>query len=319
MRFNLRFVPLFACLVFSVLTIGQDASNTIVPEAGDGIFSILRKSGINPVKYYSEFLDLNEKNIVNGSQLVSGKTYFLPNAPDSYKNMGVSIVVDSIGVKEQPIFDEELRNMKLKDSSLEKTVYYIIYSENIGGTALKESSSSFTIKLAKELLVRGARVYLLQKDSDNARSISGEDELIFSKTEFGEYASIINKKYLKNNGTYQRLLVVNDKQVDEKNLAISVHYYDKSKEGKKMASSLEDIFRKNAVKKIVSSGKISPFEDEESIYLEKNVLPSVTVIDIYSKKGAIKDGIPLRSGRTFLPEMITNGILQDYSNLSFEE
>ncbi|UWX54582.1 hypothetical protein NYZ99_17135 [Maribacter litopenaei] len=60
---------------------GQTSPNTIVAKTGDGIFSVLRKSGIHPIKYYEQFLVLNGDNIKNGSELIVGKEYMLPRCP----------------------------------------------------------------------------------------------------------------------------------------------------------------------------------------------------------------------------------------------
>ena len=71
--------------------IPQEPLQTIVAKNGDGIFSILRNEGIEIEKYYGEFLELNQDKLKNGSRLVIGETYRIPNAPDSFKNRGVKI------------------------------------------------------------------------------------------------------------------------------------------------------------------------------------------------------------------------------------
>jgi len=309
----LVFLSLFA---FSILS-SQVRMDTVIAINGDGIFSLLRKSGINPVKYYEGFYKLNEKDIRNGSELIVGKKYLLPEAPDSFKNMGVRIAVDEN--KEKAIFDKELPKFALKDSTLKNTVYYLMYSNNLKGKDISESSNNFIIRLAKELLIRSAKVYILEDDSEeNGLKIDGEYKN-FQKSELGKYTGIINKKYLMNSGNYQRLIVLQEFNKSNKNYALTVQHHSPSKEGQMLAGSLQDIFRKNAVRRTTTKKGISSFEDETSIYLAKNVLPTVTTISLDSGKKALENGIEVKPGRTYLAKMITNGILNDYSNNNFSD
>ena len=68
------------------LLLGQVEQNRVVAQDGDGIFSMLRKQGLDPVKYYEEFVELNQDNLKNGSELHLGREYIIPYAADSYKN-----------------------------------------------------------------------------------------------------------------------------------------------------------------------------------------------------------------------------------------
>ncbi|MGB3149664.1 MAG: hypothetical protein WBB27_03290 [Maribacter sp.] len=315
MGLRIHFIFFFSISILTNLLHSQDSSVTIIAEKGDGIFSILRKTGINPSKYYGDFLDLNEKNIRNGSELIIGKTYFLPEAPDSFKNMGTQISVDSF--KEKPIFNRELSRMKLKDTTLKNTVYYIMYSNNLIDKKGNGNSPNFVVQLASDLLIRGARVYVLDKESIEAQSAPELDAEVPQNSELGPYVGIVNKKYLMNKGSYQRLLFIQEKQSDTKDFTISIHHNDENKEGEKLANSLQDIFRKNWVSRTVVENNISPFKDDMTIYLSKNILPSVTTIDFNLNPS--KDDAKMKSVKTDLAEMITGGILQDYSDTNFSD
>jgi len=133
--------------------------------------------------------------------------------------------------------------------------------------------------------------------------------------DFGELTSIVNKKYLKHKGSYQRLLMIREMNRNKKGISITMHHYDKSADGLRLAESFRDIFKKNAIGKIKTDQGISPFTDELSIYLAKNLLPSVTIMDINGEQ----DGISVRSGKSALPQLITKGILQDHANLNFTD
>ncbi len=61
----------FLLIAFTFLSLNnvlaQDSLQTVVAKNGDGIFSMLRNEGINIVKYYAEFIELNQDNIKNGA------------------------------------------------------------------------------------------------------------------------------------------------------------------------------------------------------------------------------------------------------------
>jgi len=143
----------------------QDSLSTVVAEKGDGIYSILRKQGVDPTKYYGDFIALNETNIKSGSQLVAGRTYIIPYAPDSVKELGTEIDLDK--GTEYPIFGKKLSLVIPKSKRLEGTVYYLISGhggpdpgavETMKGKTIAEDEYAYdvTLRLAKELLSHGA-------------------------------------------------------------------------------------------------------------------------------------------------------------------
>ncbi len=304
--------PLYFLLLvtFSTSLFSQTSKDTIIAKSGDGIFSLLRNAGIHPIKYYEDFLNLNDSFIRNGSDLIVGETYILPNAPDSFRNMGTRILVDT-GM-EQPIFRAELSKMRIKDSTLSHTVYYLMNSPE---TLISNSSNDFMLALAKQLMVRGARVCFLQKDIEQVDLNNEQDKIAYHKSILGEYSSVINKKFLAYNGSYQRVLVIEDDIANNRNFDVSLRYYGNSVEDARLAESLKGIFLKNTIKKTNSSIGASLMREEANIYLAKNVLPVVTIIGLHHEVDKKGQGIQLRSNRTVLTKMITSGILKDYMSL----
>jgi N-acetylmuramoyl-L-alanine amidase len=287
----------------------QTIKDTVFAKNGDGIFSLLRNAGIHPIKYYEDFLNLNEKIIRNGSDLIVGETYILPNAPDSFRNMGTRILVDT-GI-EEPIFSTELPKMKIKDSTLNHTVYYVM---NTPETIISNNSTALMLALAKELMVRGARVFLLQDKIEQQELKDEKEKMARNKLIYGEYSSVVNKKYLTYNGSYQRVLVIEDAIANGRNVEVSLHHYGNSDEDTRLAESLNSIFLKNTGKRTNSSLAIYPMRDQANIYLAKNILPAVTIIGLHNKANIKEPGILLKSNKTSLTKMITSGILKDYSN-----
>ena len=315
MGLRIQFSFLFFCSLFVNLLHSQESHHTVIAKNGDGIFSVLRNSGMNAVKYYVDFLTLNEKNIRKGSELIVGVTYFLPNAPDSFKNMGTKVNV--VKSEEQPIFDSTLWKMRLKDSTLNNSVYHLMYAKELQKPDRMGSTPDLMVQLASDLLVRGARVYIYEKEVlQNAEEMEG-DSVALKKQEFGTFVSSVNKKYLMNNGSYQRLLLVQEKPNGKERSGVSVHHFNTSAEGKKLASSIQDIFKKNWKGRVVIDENISPLHDEATIYFANNVLPSVTTVDL--NFAISKQEGEAKSIKTNLANLITSGILRDYSKTEFSD
>lgn len=292
---------------------GQTKLDTVIAQHGDGIFSMLRKSGIHPVNYYVDFLALNKDAIKGASELVVGRKYVLPYAPDSFKHMGTLIHLD--GNEETPLFKDDLANMKQRDSTLKNTVVYLCYESNDAADTNGKGLAAFPLKLSKNLMEKGARIYVLQLPNASVSTDSTWSEGKTETADFGELTALVNKKYLKHKGSYQRVLMIRDLNAKTKGVSITMHHYDKSAEGQRLAGAFRDLFKKSAVGKVTVDQGISPFRDSPKVYLAKNLLPSLILMDI----NAETDGIAIRSGKSELPELITVGILQDYMATSSTE
>ena len=308
MKINTLFFLSILCS-YNVL-LSQTKLDTVVAQNGDGIFSILRKSGIHPVNYYVDFLELNKDAIKGASELVAGRKYVLPYAPDSFKNMGTFIQLDK--EEEQPLFDTELVQMKQRDSTLNNTVYHLIYKGEAPNNTGENSLDAFILKLSKDLMERGARIYVLNQNTTSASRDSTLTEVENTVANFGELTSIVNKNYLKNNGSYQRVLLIRDSKLAKNRISIAMYHYINSIDGQRLAESFREIFKKNAIGKVKTGHGISPFTDEPNIYLAKNLIPSVTIMDI---NGVPEEGIQVGSVQSALPQLITKAIVEDYANM----
>ncbi|TLF46913.1 hypothetical protein [Maribacter aurantiacus] len=294
-------------------TVAQETSNTIVAKTGDGIFSVLRKSGIHPINYYEQFLKLNADNIKNGSELIVGKEYILPDAPDSFKRTGVRI--DTGEEVEAPIFNEtELSLMNQKDTTLQNTVYYFVHS---GGTESKKRFDSLTRQLANDLMVKGARVYLLE-DSKIAAAISDSLSLVAKKEMYGNFSSAINKKYLRHKGAYQRVILIEDAFGPRENSVVRISHNPKSREGRQFASVLENVLRKNTSVPVKEKNEPNSFKDDASLYFANNLVPPIVILNFTDGSKPLQGGFNLKSEKKPLVGLLNDGILEDYSQLNFE-
>lgn len=292
---------------------------------GDGIFSLLRKQGLNPAKYYTAFVTLNAANIKNGSELHLGREYLVPDAPDSFKKMALSVTESGEG--NTPIFNEELAQISVKSNDLQDAVLYLVPALNgvKQSKDVQQARNSIVKSIAQELMVRGARVYLIDAlieshtpSADNEKPTT--ESAIASKAQMEHFVGAINKYYLQNVGKYQRVLVLNynDTTDNQPYYDVSVFHYQKSEEGKQLAKVLYGIFKQNSVGR-TKENTVGHFKHTNNLYLAKNAMPPVTMINVVgTKKFNVNQRISIRSRDQVLTNVITNGVLTDYANLSFE-
>lgn len=317
--------PLLGLLFIINQAKAQDSLETITAASGDGIFSLLRKQGINPAKYYEEFLMLNQGNIKNGSELFIGRDYLIPHAPDSFKNMGR--LVNLADQNETAIFKNEFVKLNLKSDKLKNAVYYLISENNLGDNKFTDD---ITLNLARQLLINGARVYLIVGGGDDSTPIVSketatesdvieEDKIMMKKTQ--SYVEVINKRYLKYSTKYQRLLVVRSNGLTSRqNLDVSIFHHDKSEEGQKFAENIEEVFLANGIKSRSFDEHTDVFADKNNLFLAKNILAPITIVEIGDfRSDHNQKKISVRSDKKALAKWLTSGLFKDYADLEIEE
>ncbi|WP_431125396.1 hypothetical protein [Flagellimonas flava] len=293
--------------------LAQDNFYTVVAEKGDGIFSMLRKQGLDPVKHYETFIDLNKDNIKAGSLLQIGREYRIPITDDSYKSKGVRVLAAKKA--EEPIFDKELGKMSHQNKTLKDAVYYVIAEDS--SSAQNQFVQDIAKNLAAELLEQGATVFVMgnrdEKETTTSAQLTKMDRL-------GNYVEAINKRYLQNHGKYQRLLIIRANGILQAgNLDVSVLHHGNSEQGQRLAENLQQVFKANStVKKASIDSKT--FDDKSTLFLARNTLPAISLITVNKRSQDItKDAIPVRSDKRKFANWITDGILKDYADLQIEQ
>ena len=289
----------------------EDKYYSAVAEQGDGIFSLLRKQGLDPAKHYGEFLELNSDKIKKGSALKLGEKYKIPYADDSFKKTGV--LVEAVKDVEEPIFDKELAQMSLKSDKLKDAIYYLI-TENATEQD-KNFVNNITQRLAAELMVHGAKVYLM--DDEVSKDVIGDT--LSTENPMGDYIKVINKRYIQNTGKYQRVLVIRAKNITGKdNMDVAVYHYNKSTQGQRFAQNIQSVFKEKSISNKSFEKASLIFEDKNSLYLARNILPAISLLTMENASNASDNKISLRSNKKEFANLISNGIMNDYVDLEFE-
>ncbi len=246
--------------------------------------------------------------------------------------------VDTKSANNYPIFGTDFANVEAKSSQLEGTVYYLISGhggpdpgaiENYKGTTIAEDEYAYdvTLRLARELLAYGAKVYVIVRDENDGirdeRVLEVDrDEVVYPDKEIPldqverlkQRVDVVNDLYLKNRGKYQRLLVTHvDSRSRNQNIDVFFYYHENSKNGKRLAESMHTTFKKKYNKYQPYRDYSGTFTDKSSLYMVKNTLPAMVFIELGNiKNGRDKRRILDPDNRQALAKWISEGIILDF-------
>lgn len=189
---TLRFVFLLVSISLGAQTTGKE----VIAEKGDGIYSLLRKHGLDPTVYFKAFIELNKDRLKSKNRLSIGETYVLPIVEedtiaipkaiplkDSILVVAVpkpkdTIVVPKVETITNSLFGKKHEEFPKESKILKGAVYYLISGhggpdpgaiETYGGKLIAEDEYAYdvTLRLARKLLANGAKVYIIIKDKND--------------------------------------------------------------------------------------------------------------------------------------------------------
>ncbi|MAU27144.1 MAG: N-acetylmuramoyl-L-alanine amidase [Muricauda sp.] len=314
--------------------VAQDTLATVVAKQGDGIYSLLRRHGVNPTKFYNNFVELNAERLGEDESLYMGRAYLLP---------------DTLALKEAeendtgiryPLFGNAFAKVDSVSNRLDDTVYYLISGhggpdpgavEKYNGTLIAEDEYAYdvTLRLARELLSHGAEVHIIVQDGndgirdDRALELDTDEFVIPDKAiplkqlaRLKQRTEAVNRLYLKNRGKYQRLLVTHvDSRSRGTDIDVFFYHHEKSKSGKRLAESIHQTFLRKYKKFQPNRTYHGTFMERSGLYVVKNTLPAMAYIEIgniRSKKDQRRILDP--DNRQALAKWISEGIMLDYES-----
>lgn len=321
----------------------QDSTRTVIADKGDGIYSLLRKQGMDPVLHYRHFVRLNKDNLWDSVHLYEGREYILPPVVAD-----PAIIVDTIRekateIQELPhilgedIFGKDHAKVYIKSDKLKGAIYYLTSGHggpdpgavaNYEGKMIAEDEYAYdiTLRLAKELMAHGAETYIIIRDpNDGIRDYRvlemDRDEVAYPNEEIPlnqlerlkQRVGIVNKLYLENKGKYQRLIAIHvDSRSKGQNIDVFFYHHEHSKNGKHLAESIHETFSGNYRKYQPNRTYEGTFTDRSGLYLVKNTLPAIAFIEV----GNIRNKRDQRrildpDNRQALAKWISEGVILD--------
>jgi N-acetylmuramoyl-L-alanine amidase len=332
---------LFILLFFHVLSFGQE-HKIITAKNGDGIYKVLRDNNI-PLSYYNQFKELN-KDVLKGShELKIGVKYKLPivggnNA--SRLNSNAPIVQQSgKTVQRYPIFGPKYQDVTIESNELSGGVYYLIPGHGgpdpgavakYNGKTLCEDEYAYdiTLRLARNLITKGAQVYMIVIDpNDGIRDgwylPADKDEVCYPNlpiplnhvARLKQRTDAVNLLFNQNRGKYQRLIEIHiDSRSQGQKIDVFFYHDKQSTNGQKLATTLRDTFDRKYRQHQPGRG-YSGTVSERNLYVLKNSHPVAAFIEL----GNINHERDLRriivdDNRQALANWLAEGIVIDYKN-----
>ncbi len=329
--FFLGFFAFFGSLTFSPCW-AQDSLQVVIAEAGDGIYSLLRKNGFNPTRHYNAFIKQNQAHLGEDEFLKVGMPYALPDTTVVQK-------AKVIPTPDYAIFGKNYAQVDSLSNTLTGAVYYLVSGhggpdpgavENYNGTLISEDEYAYdiTLRLARELMSHGAEVELIVQDKNDGirddRVLELDtDEVVAPNKEIplGQLARLkqrtkaVNELYKKNQGKYQRLIVTHiDSRSKGTTIDVFFYYHEKSKNGKRLAESIHKTFARKYGLFQPNRGYTGTFENRSGLYMVKRTLPAMAYIEV----GNIKNTNDQRrildpDNRQALAKWISEGLILDYA------
>jgi N-acetylmuramoyl-L-alanine amidase len=342
---NLLYWPYSLLFAFGSISFAQDSLTVAVAEEGDGIYSLLRKQGVNPYKNYGDFIALNRENLRDSIHLYAGKSYIIPiDLKDTLviadSDAKVKVETKPVEGISYPIFGEKYKMVENKSDRLAGAVIYLISGHGgpdpgamttYVGKSISEDEYAYdvTLRLARELISHGALVYVIVRDPDDGireeRILELDwDEVVYPNEEIPlnqvarlkQRVETVNRLYQKHKGQHQRLIVTHvDSRSTGQNIDVFFYHHEKSRSGKKFAESIHRTFQTKYKRYQPNRIYSGTFEDRSSLYLVKKTYPAMTFIEIgniRNKRDQMRILDP--DNRQALAKWISEGVLLDYEN-----
>jgi N-acetylmuramoyl-L-alanine amidase len=259
-------------------------SKEIVAKNGDGIHKVLRNNGLDPAIYSEAFIELNKTRLGKNNTLFIGVKYRLPDAERKIpvQSVGEELAASTSNpaptqTKTAPpaagktirydIFGPKYANVEIKSNELKGAVYYLKSGHggpdpgamgNYQGNVVCEDEYAYdvTLRLARNLMERGATVYMITIDkNDGIRDVSflkaDKDEVCYPNLtiplnhvkRLQQRVDAVNKLYAKHKNSFQRFISIHvDSRSKGENIDIFFYHDAKSNTGKKAATILQKTF-----------------------------------------------------------------------------
>lgn len=341
--YRLKAIFLIISLIFIGKAFPQDSLQTVVAQQGDGIYSLLRKQGMDPAKHYQKFIELNREVLGADNQLSVGRTYRIPlvlvdsvRIVDSIQKISKELKpVDGV---EHSIFGPKHALVLNVSNKLKGAVYYLVSGhggpdpgavETYEGKIIAEDEYAYdvTLRLAKELLANGAEVFIIVRDPDDgirdqmALEID-RDEVVYPNeviplnqlARLEQRVEIVNKLYKENIGQYQRLIVTHvDSRSEDANIDVFFYYHEVSKNGQRLAENIHRTFDKKYAKYQPNRDYVGTFTDRSSLYLVKKTLPAMVYIELGNiRNNKDQKRILDPENRQAMAKWIAEGVMLDF-------
>jgi len=238
----------------------------------------------------------------------------------------------------EPLFGKDSERVEVVDQRLKGSLFYLVSGHGgpdpgaigrLGNNILCEDEYAYdiTLRLGRELLRHGARVYFIVRDPhDGIRSDlylrSSKDEVCYPDNEIPlnqvkrlkQRVDAINTLYRSDSrGGYRRCIELHvDARETKKNIDLFFYYHEGSKNGERLATTMRDaIERKYQLKQPGRgySGDVST----RSLYMLEKTIPTAVFIELGNiNHSRDQQRLIYENNRQALANWLCEGIIEDF-------
>jgi N-acetylmuramoyl-L-alanine amidase len=325
-----KLIILHILLFLSMILTAQNQSREVVAQQGDGIYSLLKRHGLQPSDFHA-FIELNKSRLGPNNALISGRKYTLPVAGSQ------PVISADTNTKIYKIFGPKYQNVTIKSQQLKGATYYL--KSGHGGPdpgaigkyqnhVLCEDEYAYdvTLRLGRNLLEQGATVHFIVIDpNDGIRDEqflkADKDEVCYPKLtiplnqvqRLKQRTEAVNRLYNQNKGGFHRMISVHvDARSKGQNIDVFFYHDQRSKTGAKAATILKNTFEDKYRRHQPNRGYRGTVSDR-SLYVVKNSIP----VSVYIELGNIhhardQQRIINPANRQALANWLTDGLIEDF-------
>ncbi|MDP2337075.1 MAG: N-acetylmuramoyl-L-alanine amidase [Bacteroidota bacterium] len=335
---NIYKIAVSVVIIFLCLHLSAQDYPTIKAKEGDGIYSVLKRNGYTP-DYLEQFMELNKSKLGKNNSMIIGRVYRLPLLVEkSPEGNNPTVIPESIPKKKvYEIFGRKYREITQKSGELTGAIFYLMSGHGgpdpgamgvLSGHVLCEDEYAYdvTLRLARNLIERGATVYMIIIDpNDGIRDEQflspDKDEVCYPHGEisFSQLARLrqstnaVNELYALNKGKYQRLVVIHvDSRSKKENIDVFFYHDKRSNSGKILATMLMQTFgQKYSVHQPNRGygGSVS----ERNLYVIKNSYPPAVFIELGNiNHFRDQQRFIIPDNRQAVSNWLRDGLIEDY-------
>ncbi len=315
-------LSLIFLMIISVSGWTQNNYKSVVANKGEGIYSLLRRNGLDPVKHIKEFKEINKSLLGKKGGLIAGKKYFLPG---------------SKAASTFAIFGKKYETVGIIDQQLKGATYYLVSGHggpDPGAVSIIENQQvcedeynyDITLRLARKLIQHGALVYMITRDlNDGIRDqrflLNDHDEICYPDKKIPrnqllrlrQRTNAVNRLYLANRDRFQRVIIMHmDSRSKNEDLDVYFYYDRRSKSGKKLSLTLLNKLKEKYNEHQPGRGYDGTVSTR-NLYVLQNTYPTATFIELGNmnhkqnqKRFLIADN------RQALANWLTEGLIKDF-------
>ncbi len=293
-------------LIFFCFQLSAQEYQTYKAKKGDGIYSVLKQNGYSYTESLNQFVELNKSKLGKENALIIGKVYRLPLKIDTITEVQkIQAKIDALPEKTvYEIFGKKYREITIKSKELAGAIYYLESGHggpdpgaigNLNGHILCEDEYAYdvTLRLARNLIERGATVYLIIRDpNDGIRDeqylTPDKDEVCYPDNEIPlsqlarlkQSTAAVNSLHALNKKKFQRLVVIHvDSRSEKENIDVFFYHDKGSNTGKRLANTLKETFEKKYAMHQPNRGYSGSVSDR-NLYVIKNAVSPAVFIEL---------------------------------------